>query len=324
MRLSNKTVKKFFKGAVYFEEENGYLTAYRYSKAQLDYMADPSYDWGWRMWAKFSGSIKMEFKTDSQTLSFEYSASHMHERANTIDLYINGVLSQVHHIGDRLKGRVQFEMPCGEKHITVYLPGESRLDIKNFTIDGNYKSVKDKGQRLLAIGDSITQGAGPQFASAAYLNSLWRKTGYNILGQGIGGYRYEAKDLMRVDGFEPEKILVFLGTNYYDEACRESCGYDYESAVYDFYKRLNELYPETPVISVTPLFRTNDTDMARLKWCSQTIKKACSAYENITVADGFDLMPNVEECLSDGVHPNAYGSELLAANLAKLMKEIKF
>ncbi len=324
MKLSNKTIKKFFKGAVCFEEERGYLTAYRYSKAQLDYMADPSYDWGWRMRAKFSGGIKMELKTDAQLLSFDYRASHMHERANTVDLYINGVLSQVYYIGEKLKGKVQFKMPQGEKLVAIYLPCESQLDIKNFTIDGGYKAVKDKGQKLLVIGDSITQGAGPQLTSAAYLHSLQRKTGYNILGQGVGGYRYEAKDLMTVDGFEPDKIIVFLGTNYYDEACRESCGYDYESAVYDFYKRLNELYPEAPIISVTPLFRTNDTDMARLKWCTETIKRACSAYENITVADGFDLMPNVEECLSDGVHPNAYGSELLATNLAEFMKEIKF
>ena len=33
MKLSNKTLKKFIKGAVYFEEEKGYLIPYKYSKA---------------------------------------------------------------------------------------------------------------------------------------------------------------------------------------------------------------------------------------------------------------------------------------------------
>ena len=101
----------------------------------------------------------------------------------------------------------------GKKRVFVYLPCESRLDIKNFTVNGKYESVKSNGKRLLIIGDSITQGAGPEISSSAYINVLSRKTGYNILGQGVGGYRYEPGDLMKIDGFEPEKIIVFLGTN---------------------------------------------------------------------------------------------------------------
>jgi len=235
-------------------------------------------------------------------------------------LYINGALTSIYKIEDRLKGRVEFSLPCGKKLVTIYLPNESKLEIKNFTIDGGYSAVKDKGQRVLVIGDSITQGAGPDFASASYLNSLQRKMGYTILDQGIGGYRYEAKDLMKIEGFQPDKIIVFLGTNYYD--CVDT--YDYEGGVYGFYKRLNELYPETPVISVTPLYRTRELDMERFLWCINTIKSACALYPNITVADGFDMMPNVAECLADGIHPNTYGSEMIAENLARFIKEKKF
>lgn len=320
MKLSGKTLIKLTKGVAYYTEERGYFTPYRYSKEQIDYMADEKYDWGWRMRAAFSGGIRFEFKTDSQNVSFEYRASHSHPRANTIDLYVNGTLTSVYKIGDNLKGKVEFSLPKGEKTVTIYLPCESKIDIKNFTIDGGYKAIKDKGQKLLVIGDSITQGAGPDITSAAYLHSLIRKTGYTVLGQGVGGYRYEACDLMKVDGFEPDKIIVFLGTNYYD--CVET--YDYEKAVIDFYCRLNQLYPTTPILSITPLWRNNDVDMERFLWCIGKIKETCIKYENILLADGFDLMPNVDECLADGVHPNAYGSEMLAQNLVKFMKENKF
>ena len=324
MRLSAKTLKKLVKGAVYFEEEKGYFVPYRYSKEQIDYMAREEYDWGWRMRAGFSGGIRLEFKTDSQKISFDYLATAMHERSNTIDLYVNGVLYSIYKIENRLKGHVDFSLPQGEKTVTIYYPCESILKIKGFTLDGGYKAIKDKGQRVLIIGDSITQCAGPEFTSSAYLHSLTRKIGYNFLGQGIGGYRYEAQDLMKVEGFEPEKIIVFLGTNYYEKECLESCGYDYEKGVKDFYKRLNELYPTTPILSITPLWRCNDVNMERLRWCVDTIKKACYEYPNIYVLEGFDLVPNVKECFSDGVHPNAYGSLLLAENLYKVMKEIKF
>ncbi len=324
MILSNKTVRKFIKGALYFSEERGYLTPFRYTKAQLDFMADESYDYGWRARAKFSGGIRMELVTDSKNLSFEYKASDIHERSNTIDLFVDGVLYSVYKIEDKLKGKVHFSMPEGSKKITIYFPNESKLDIKRFTIDGKYKAIKDKGENVLIIGDSITQGAGPEIASASYLHSLTRKTGYNILGQGVGGYRYEARDLMKLEGFEPDKIIVFLGTNYCGKECINTCGYDYKTGVEDFYKRLSELYPNTKILSITPLWRNNNVNMERFKWCIDTIKEECAKYSNISVADGFDLVPNVDECFSDKVHPNAYGSELLATNLYNFIKKIKF
>ena len=323
MKLSGKTLIKLTKGAVYYTEEKGYFTPFTYSREQIEYMADPAYDWGWRMRARFTGGVRLEFKTDSRHISFEYRASHSHERANTFDLYINGVMSAVYKIGEKLEGKVEFSLPMGEKLVTVYFPCESEAAIKNFTIDGGYRATRDKGTKYLILGDSITQGAGPDFASGAYVHSLCRKTGFNVVAQGIGGYRYEAKDLMRVEGFEPEKIIVFLGTNYYDIE-QESHGYFYAQAVKEYYARLTELYPNIPIISVTPLWRNNDgTDMERLLWCIDTIKAECALYPNIKVADGFDLLPNVSECLADGVHPNAYGAELLAKNLVKFMKENK-
>ena len=75
MKLSAKTLSKLVKGSVYFEEERGYFVPYRYSKEQIDYMAREEYDWGWRMRAAFSGGIRLEFKTDSKNISFDYNNS---------------------------------------------------------------------------------------------------------------------------------------------------------------------------------------------------------------------------------------------------------
>ena len=323
MKLSNKTVMKLIKGAVYFEEDKGYLIPYRYSKAQLDYMARDTYDHGWRWRARISGGIRIELMTDATELSFDYIASHTHERANTVDLYVNNTLCSVYTIGERMKGKISFNMREGYKRVCVYFPCESTLRIKSFTINSGYKSVKDKGLRILVLGDSITQGAGPSIGSASYLNSISRKLNCVTLGQGIGGYRYEPCDLMRIDGFDPDKIIVFLGTNYYEASCLE-LGYDYAKAVKEYYAKLTELYPDIPVLCITPLWRNNGVDWQRFKWCIDTIKSACAEYENIKVVDGLDLVPNVDECFSDGVHPNAYGSELLANNLISEMKRLKF
>ncbi|MBQ7760954.1 MAG: SGNH/GDSL hydrolase family protein [Clostridia bacterium] len=315
MKLSSKTLKRLFKGALHFKEERGYLTAFRYEKSQLDYMEDKSFDWGWRMRAKFTGCMRIEFKTNARSISFDYLASEIHERANTIDLCVNGTLVKVHKIGESKKGRVELSLDEGDKRVAIYMPCECELAIKNFTIDGNYSSVREKGKKLLILGDSITQGAGVSMVSYAYPNVLQRETGYNVIAQGIGGYRFEPKDLTTLDSFEPDKILVFLGTNYYD--CYD---YDYESATKEYFKRIKELYPNTPIYEVTPLWRNNDVDWDRFNWCIDTVKKAC--YENgITVIDGFDLVPNVDECFADGVHPNSIGAYLLGTRIANVIKK---
>ena len=40
--------------------------------------------------------------------------------------------------------------------------------------------------------------------------------------------------------------------------------------------------------------------------------------------DGYTLVPNVEDCFCDKIHPNEYGSLLLAQNLYKIVKKVKF
>ncbi|MBR2025037.1 MAG: SGNH/GDSL hydrolase family protein [Clostridia bacterium] len=324
MKLTEKTLMKLVKGAINYSCERGYITFYRFGKNQMEYMAREEYDYGWRNWAKFSGGIRLEFKTDSENIDFDYKASCSHERANTVDLYINDTLTCVYKIGENLKGRIHFDLPDGTKKVTVYFPGESIFSIKNFTIDGNYKSIKDTREKLLVYGDSITQGAGPEFASVSYVNILNREYKFNILNQGIGGYRYEPCDLMKVEGFEPDKIMVALGTNYYDDDMLERCGYDYEKAVREFYKRLNGIYPNVPKLVFTILYKTRDLDEDRLNWCREVIKNEALKYPDTNVIDGETLMPNDPVTLSDGVHPSTYGSIMIGKNLMKKMKEIKF
>ena len=319
MRLSNKTLKKLIRGACYFEEKNGYLFSYRYSKKQIEHMSREDYDKYWLNRALISGPQRIELKTDATELSFDYKASEAHANANTIDLYADDVLLAVYHIDDKLKGRVTFSLPAGKKRVSVYLPCESTLQIKGFTINGRYESVKKKGPKALILGDSITQGAGPAIASLAYANGLSRRLGYDVLAQGIGGYRFEPNDLMTIDGFVPDKIIVALGTNWYNET-----SYDYELNAREYYKRLCEVFAGIPVLVITPLWRGNVEDWERFLWCIDIIKDECKKHESIKVVDGFTLVPKVNDCFSDRVHPNAFGSLKLTDGLISAIKRLSF
>ena len=318
MKLSNKTLSKLIKGACYFEIKDGYLSSYRFSKAQIENLSKNAYDKCWLTYALMSGPQRIEFKTSSTEINFDYKSSKSHAN-NTIDLYIDNVLYRVYHINDTLKGKVEFFLPQGQKLVSIYMPCESTVQIKNFTINGGYKSVKKSEKRVLIIGDSITQGAGPEVASLAYADALARELGYDILAQGIGGYRYEPNDIMKIDGFEPDKIIVALGTNWYDDS-----SYDYELNVSEFYEKLTSVFPNIPILAITPIWRGDIDNWDRFIWCINKIKDTCAKYECIRLVDGFTLVPNVEECFSDKAHPNCFGSLMYSSNLIKSIRKLKF
>ena len=323
MKFSTNSLKKLIKGACYFEAERGYLTAFRFSKEQIELTKKDGYSEAWRNRVLFSGGIRLELRTNAEHICLDYKAyfgdCEKGGRSKSLDIWIGGVLYSVIDI-NQVKGKISITLPAGEKFVAIYLPNYCRFSIKNFTIDGRYKSVKDKGQRVLVIGDSITNGFGSLFSSGSYFNELQRLTGYNMLNQGIGGYRCEPEELMYVDGFMPDKIITFLGTNWYNSP---EC-YDYERATIDFYKKLTQMYPNKQIISISPIWRDDNVARERFDWCRSIVKRECEKYECITFVDGYTLVPCVEECFCDKIHPNEYGSLLLAQNLHKIIKKVNF
>ena len=322
MKLSAKTLIKFARGGASYKTDGGIFRAFRFSQKQLEYMHSDAFDQGWTSWAVHTGAVRLEFKTDATEISFDYVASSHIKESNTVDFIVDGVLEAVYRVDDSSKGHILHKMKEGYKKIIICLPCITAFGIKNFTLNGKYKSVKLPSKRILILGDSITHGGGPTMSSATYVNMLAMKTGYEIIGQGIAGYRYEPREPMMVaDDFNPHKLVVFLGTNYY-EACHIEQGYDYKKAVYEFYDKLIKLYPSTPILCVTPLWRNNDVDWDRFNWCIDTIKNACARYGQIKVLDGLSIVPHADEFFADKIHPTAYGSTFIANAIEKALNEI--
>lgn len=316
MKASKITLRKFIKGALSIREEGAYLCPLRYVEEQIEQFRKADKGWLWR--SQFSSTTRIEFMTDATSISLDYYATEFSSSDNTFDLYVDGKLQSVWRVRKFNFDRVSYDLAPGWKLVQIYLPTDCHIGIKNLNFNGGYRTVKDKGQKLLIIGDSITQGYGTFMSGACYVNALQRKTGYNIIAQGIGGLPF--KDCAPYKGeYEPDKIMVFLGTNYYE--CES---YDYENEAINFFKKLNQLWGDKQIIYVSPLWRDNDVIWDRFIWCTKIAKREASKYENITTIDGFDLVPNVHECYVDKIHPNPYGSEILATNLANIFKDLKF
>ena len=317
MKASRQTLKKFIKGALTIRDEGAYICPLTYEEAQIEEFRKADKGWVWR--SQFSSGTRIELMTDATELRFDYNATDFSSSDNTFDLYVDGMLKCVHKVKKFNFDRAVYTMREGWKLVQIYLPTDCHIGIKNFNINGGYKSVKDKGQKVLIIGDSITQGYGTFMSGASYVNVLQRKTGYNIVAQGIGGLPFKECVLYKGE-YEPDKIVVSLGTNYYESKLK----YDYEKETSLFFKKLNELWGDKEIIYISPLWRNNNVDMERFLWCIETATNEALKYDNITVVDGFDLVPNVDECFVDKIHPNAYGCELMANNLAFIFKELNF
>ena len=315
MKLSNEQLKKIYYGAYSFSEtEDGYLQAFQYTQQQMQYFKGAFDFWYDRCMA--SSAKTLEFRTNATSFSFEYKIIWLGSE-DTFELAADGLITKIYYVKDlQREGKITFEMPEGEKTVMVYLPADATILIRNFEINGDVIPV-EKNEKVLWMGDSITQGYGPLRSAHTYVSVANRLLKYDIINQGIGGYIYDKNSVIKMEGYTPDKIIISLGTNQYRTESME--------AVEEFYERLAEVYGNIPVLCITPIWRGDapDAEEVLARFC-QRLKEICAKYSNITVVDGFKLVPHLEEYFLDKLHPNALGCEVYGRNLVLAIKETGF
>ncbi len=315
MKLLNEQLKEIYYGAFSISEtEDGYLQSFQYTQQQMQYFKESSEFWYDR--CKASNAKTLEFITRATKFSLEYKIIWVGSE-DTIELAVDGLITKIYYIKDLQKeGEISFEMSDGEKKVMVYLPADATILIRNFEINANIFPVKKK-EKVLWMGDSITQGYGPLRSAHTYVSVANRLLNYDIINQGIGGYIYDKNVLVNMEGYSPDKVIVSLGTNQY--------GTESMKDVEEYYERLSEVYGDRPVLCITPIWRGDSPDGAEVlaKFCQKT-KDICTKFSNITVVEGFRLVPHVSEYFLDNLHPNALGSEIYGSNLVIAMQESGF
>ena len=315
MKYTNDQLREIYFGAYRFtEDEEGWLKAYQYTAEQMEYLrgvADFFYERSDASTAK-----TLEFSTAATQASFDYKIVWKGSE-DTFELYIDGLATELVYVKDIAdEGRLSFTLPEGEKNVIIYLPADATVLIRNFEIDAPAAPAK-KNEKVLWLGDSITQGFGPLRSGCTYVSAANRLLNYDIVNQGIGGYVYDAKVLMPMPGYDPDKLIVALGTNQYGEPTMEN--------VEKYYERLVSLYPDKPILCVTPLWRyDNPEGVPTLKRFCEGIASVASRYENVTVIDGFRLVPHLSEYFLDNLHPNCFGAEIYARNLVAEIERVGF
>ncbi len=314
--MTNRELQRIYFGAYSFKEtEDGWLQAFQYTEAQMEYFRSAFDFWYDRCMATTAKTLEMT--TNARTVSFEYRIIWEGSQ-DSFELAVDNQIMEIRYVKDLPKeGKLTWNLPDGEKNVVIYLPADATVLIRNCEVDGSFSPAR-KNEKVLWLGDSITQGFGPLRSAQTYVSVANRLLNYDIINQGIGGYVYDKKSLIKMDGYTPDKIIVALGTNQF--------GCETMQEVEEYYETLISIYgTEIPILCVTPLWRGDVPDgIPTLARFCENVKAIAGRYPNVKIIDGFKLVPHLPEYFLDNLHPNQLGTETYGRNLVEEIRRIGF
>lgn len=336
MKLELSQIREITKGAVRVEEENGIIRFYRFTKEQELLYKERSDDFYKKSFA--CAGIKFLFKTNSRNLFLKvHMESGSSRKYFSFDIFVNGkavdYLDNFSHVempmdyatiplelGEFSKN---FELGEGEKEVCVYLPWSMQVQLLELSIDdGAFIQNVPIQKKLLAFGDSITQGYDALRPSMRYIGRLAEYLGAEEVNKAIGGERFFPALAETKEAFCPDYITVAYGTNDWNRITRE----EFAEKCGAFYGALSAQYPNAQIFAITPIWRKDYQEERPFgDFCDveKEIGKAVANLDNVTLIPGFHFVPKEESYFADlRLHPNDKGFDCyfnnLSAEFAKL------
>lgn len=311
-------VRKIAHGALKIEEQNGAVVFHRFTEEQRKV-----YESNHGFWLKtFADSgIRLEFVTDAKKFALRGSREAASSRNFCFfDVYVNGALVKhvgTHSLADEPEFDFEVELPPGDSRVAVYLPGLSKIELRELEFSGAAKiEPVAKKRTLVCYGDSISQGYDARYPSLSYTNLIADALDARVFNKAIGGDRFNPALAALPDDVRPDLVTVAYGTNDWSHESREFL----EERSARFFDALAENYPGVPVCAILPLWRHDwmrVTNVGTFAEGHAIIRRAAEKHPGVRIVDGWELLPHLEECVSDGLHPNDFGFQFMARNLLR-------
>ena len=335
MKLSLEQMKSITTGAVRVVNENGKARFHRFTKEQ-EILYDEISALENRSFNKrciATAGVRLRFKTNSTVLKLKLEVLESTSRNYySFDVFVNGKAigyldnfssvqmpqAYTEVVLPRGKAEKEFSLGNGDKEICVYFSWSVCPVLEEITLDdGSYITPVKPDKKLLAFGDSITQGYDALRPSNRYISLLADKLGAEELNKGIGGEVFFPALAKTKDCFDPDFITVAYGTN--DFSLREE--YDFKVRCREFYVALSQNYPNSKIFAITPIWRSDyksERAFGPFENVEAFIREAVADLGNVTVISGFNLVPKDEKYYADlRLHPNDAGFAFYADNLYK-------
>lgn len=276
---------------------------------------------GWRIRTRCPAGVVLDFMTDSDALTVEACFGESMRGHFCFDLLVDGVLAgscSQRQGGDTFTGQI-LPVPSGGKtrRWQLYLPYTRTTFLRAVGLsDGASFAPAPPRPVLLALGDSITQGAEAFHPSLVFIAVAARQLGMTLFNYGVGGAMFAAESLPKMPVASPALIAIAYGTNDF------SAGLD-PSAAQAYLRRVDELYPAVPVAVLAPLYRFGPPEGERGKAgitmaeYRDALSRIVERFPAMSLLPAGSLLGHDESLLADGLHPNESGHVVYGLNLAK-------
>lgn len=312
------------RGFVQAREEADGLHFLRFGDRALKYYAQRE---GWLVRAYCPAGVCFDFTTDSPSVRVRAALRPGARKMAWFDLYADGLLTGT--LGASEPGEtIAGAMPCGPREerrarrIQLWLPHTRPAALLEVALeDGASFAPSPAAPAQLFLGDSITQGMDAHHPSFGYAMTASRVLGLGHFNYGIGGAIFAAESLPEAPLAQPREIVVAYGTNDWSGA------QPLENAR-AYLRRVRELWSQTPVAVLEPLWRTScDGPEAERNSAGQSLNDYRAAIAgfarevDMRVCSFEQLLPPVPEMLVDGTHPGDMGHLAYGANVAALLRK---
>ncbi|MBC8586335.1 SGNH/GDSL hydrolase family protein [Youxingia wuxianensis] len=267
-----------------------------------------------------SSGIILDFITDQPEISFEYEADYFTRQFSGLDIYEDGKLEKSIYFSPEqsCRDKVFYRRRSQENsRITIYLPVLARMKLRNFSL-GNYLPAVQPKRKLVAYGDSITQGMCAARPSLNYVARIARALDCRFLNQGVGGYWFNEQSLMEPVAGADIVTVSYGGNDYTYKPDNQVVFRDIKA----YFEKAAALYPSADKYAITPIWREDLDIQGRRRYDLIRDVIAQTAQENgFTVILGNDLVPHDVNYYQDlTIHPNERGFAWYAQGLLKIIK----
>lgn len=210
----------------------------------------------------------------------------------------------------------------GSKSIRIVLPFSVICEFQTVElVDATYIKSIQREKRIVAYGDSITQGYDSLNPKDTYVMRMAEYFGANIINKGIGGMQFQPEMSASAYDSKPDFITVAYGTNDWNwndlDTIRNSC--------ISFLDNLIKIYENAPIFIIAPIWRISYKEQKPAGDFSNVEKmifEVAEKYPRVTAISGWELVPHDLKYFGDGgLHPASNGFECYFENLKKFLPE---
>ncbi len=336
MKLTLEQIKQITLGAVEIEQTPEGIRFHRFTREQEKLYLERSMDF-YRKTPATAG-VKLLMRTNSSFLRMEVALARASSRSyNSFDVHVNGKpvgyldnfsameLPEAYSVVEYPETETEktFDLGPGEKEVTVYFPWSAIGILKTLELEeGSSLQALRPAKKLLAFGDSITQGYDALRPSARYAAHLAEFLGAEEINKAIGGETFFPGLAGTKENFVPDYILVAYGTNDWSHGTEpeflENCR--------GFFKNLSKNYPNSRIFALTPIWRKDhrlQKVFGAFEKVEQDIRLCTQDIANVTVIRGYDFLPHDETLFGDlYLHPNDRGFAFYAESIIQEVQKL--